>query len=143
MRISKFPPSRYCGCVTAPVKFSGLCYVCFLHSFVCLLVCFLKVPNFLIKDAGDLSAWKLHNLFQEKLTNRAVIRRVSERSTGLNLVGHRMNSLSGQMSIWRRKQTEREMKLKKKHFDIAKQKRTLSLFVNELLIKREFSTLYQ
>ena len=51
MRISKFPPSRYCGCVTAPVKFSGLCYVCFLHSFVCLLACFLKVPNFLIKDA--------------------------------------------------------------------------------------------
>ena len=39
MRISKFPPSRYSGCVTAPVKFSGLCHVCFFHSFVCLLVC--------------------------------------------------------------------------------------------------------
>ena len=30
--------------------------------------------NFLIKDAGDLSAWN-----QEKLTNSAVIRRVSEK----------------------------------------------------------------
>ena len=67
MRISKFPPSRYCGCVTAPVKFSGLCYVCFLHSFVGLLACFLKVPNFLIKDAGDLLAWKLHNFFLGKV----------------------------------------------------------------------------
>ena len=28
--------------------------------------------NFLIKDEGDLSAWKLHK-FVEKLTNRAVI----------------------------------------------------------------------
>ena len=36
MRISKFPQSRYCGCVTAPVKFRGLRHVCF---FICLFVC--------------------------------------------------------------------------------------------------------
>ena len=29
MRISKFPPSRCGGCVTAPVKFHGLRHVCF------------------------------------------------------------------------------------------------------------------
>ena len=37
MRISKFPLSRYCDCVTGPVKFRGLCHVCF---FNCLFVCF-------------------------------------------------------------------------------------------------------
>ena len=35
MRISKLPPSRCCGCVTAPVKFYGLRHVCF---FICLFV---------------------------------------------------------------------------------------------------------
>ena len=39
MRISKFPPSRYCDCVTAAVKFCGLCHVCFFNClFVCLFV---------------------------------------------------------------------------------------------------------
>ena len=37
MRISKFPPSRCGGCVTAPVKFHGLRYVCF---FICLFAGF-------------------------------------------------------------------------------------------------------
>ena len=59
----------------------------------------------------------------------------------LNLVGYRMNLLPRQMSIWRRNQTESEMKQTKKHFDIAKQKRTLNLFVNELLIKRDSSAM--
>ena len=36
IRISKSPPSRYCGCVTAPVKFRVLCHVFFLM--VCLFV---------------------------------------------------------------------------------------------------------
>ena len=31
-RISWFPPSRYCDCVTAPIKFGRLCHV------VCLFV---------------------------------------------------------------------------------------------------------
>ena len=44
------------------------------------------------------------------------------------------------MSIWRREQTESEMKQEKrnknKHLGIAKQKRTLKLFVNELFKKK-------
>ena len=35
MRISKFPMSRFCACVIAPVKFRGLCHICF---FNCLFV---------------------------------------------------------------------------------------------------------
>ena len=31
-RISRFPPSRYCDCVTAPIKFGGLCHVVCLFS---------------------------------------------------------------------------------------------------------------
>ena len=68
--------------------------------------------------------------------NKLKAMRKTQTPAQLNLVGHRMNSLPGHMSIWRRKQTESEMKLKKK-IDIAKQTRTLKLFVNELLIKKD------
>ena len=40
MRISKFSPSRYCGCVTAPVKFRAgvLCHVCVFNCLSVFLV---------------------------------------------------------------------------------------------------------
>ena len=54
-RISRFPPSRYCDCVTAPIKFGGLCHV------VCLFVCLFSLSH-LMKRRSRLSLIKMREL---------------------------------------------------------------------------------
>ena len=66
MRISKFPPSRYCDCVTAPVKFRGLCHVCF---FNCLFICLFSQSH-LMKRRSGLSLIKVRSFNKQPSCTR-------------------------------------------------------------------------
>ena len=50
-RISRFPPSRYCDCLTAPIKFGGLCHV------VCLFVFAVSSDETSFKAVPYQNAW--------------------------------------------------------------------------------------
>ena len=56
----------------------------------------------------------------------------------LNLVGYRMNLLPRQMSIWRRKQTESEMKQTKKTFRYRQAKENFKFICERIADQKRF-----